>query len=147
MLELLTILTLCTLIYFLVRKVAKKRRGNAQPTRTATGVDAWIAGEVARIVAKKLALSRDDVNRSMGGDPDAEIVSACERVVSRVEVVYERIAGASLEVRADVHFEDGTQQRVSKSVTEAELPASVREELAKSGASQLHRGWSFPWAD
>jgi hypothetical protein len=147
MLELLTILTLCTLIYFLVRKVARKRRGEAKTTRTATGVDAWIAGEVAKIVAKKLALSREDVNRSMGGDPDADIVSAVERVVSRVEVVYERVPGGQLEVRADVHFEDGTRERASKTVADAELPLSVREELSRNGASQLHRGWSFPWAD
>jgi hypothetical protein len=146
MLEILVIVALCGLIFALAKRVVQKRRGKATTARVATGIEGWIASEVAGIVAKKVALGRSEVERSMTGAPEAEVVSAVERVVSRVEVVYERLAAGQLEVRAEVHFEDGSHQRATKMVGWSELPEGVREELKRSGAAQVHKNWSMPWA-
>jgi hypothetical protein len=147
MFELFTILSLCTLVFLLVRRVVRKRRGAAPAGKRPAGIDAWIAAEVAGVVSKKLALSRDDVTRAMGGDPDADVVSAVERVVSRVEVVYERLAGDGLEVRVEVHFEDGTQQGSTRKLAAGEVPGSVRDELSRTGASRMHHAWAMPWSE
>lgn len=147
MLELLTIASLCGIIFLLTRRLVQKRRGKKVAAPTRTGLEAWIASEVAGIVAKKLALSKDDVARTMGGDPDAEIVSSVERVVSGVDVVYERLAGGQLEVRAEVAFEDGTSQRATRMAGWSEIPDAVRDELSRTGAGQVHRAWAMPWGE
>lgn len=147
MLELLTIFALCSMVYLLTRRLLQKRRGKKITVKVKNGVESWIAGEVAGIVAKKLALSKDDVTRSMGGDPDAEVVSAVERVVAKVDVVYEKLAGGQLELRAEVAFEDGTSQRATRMCSWSELPEAVREELGATGASRVHRAWEMPWGE
>lgn len=147
MLELLTIASLCSIIFLLARRLVRKRRSTKAPAVTRTGLEAWIASEVAAIVAKKLALSKDDVTRAMGGDPDAEIVTAVERVVAEVDLTYERLIAGQLELRAEVRFEDGTSERATRMLGWSEVPDAVREELNRSGASQVHRAWAMPWTD
>ena len=51
------------------------------------------------------------------------------------------------EMRAEVAFEDGTTQRATRMVGWAELPDEVRDELARTGASQVHRAWAMPWGE
>jgi hypothetical protein len=148
MLELLTIASLCSIIFLLARRLVRKHRGKkvAAPKARA-GLEAWIAGEVAGIVAKKLALAKDDVSRAMGGDPDADLVTAIERVVSRVDLTYERLIAGQIELRADVRFEDGTSDRATRMLGWSEVPDVVRGELSRTGASQVHRAWALPWGD
>ncbi len=147
MLELLTIFALCSVVYLLTRRLLQRRKGRKITVKVKNGVEAWIAGEVAGIVAKKLALSKDEISRSMGGDPDADVVSSVERVVAKVDVTYEKLAVGQLELRAEVCFEDGTSQRATRTVSWSELPDGVREELSTSGASQAHRAWAMPWGE
>ena len=143
MLAFLTLLALVGLIFFWSRRAAKKRAGKAKPTTSA--VDLWVSREVSSIVAKKLALTKDDVQKSFAGDPDPETVTSIERAVAKVELVFEKLAAGGTELRAEISFEDGTSQRAARTIGWSELPDGVREELARTGASRVHRPWSLPW--
>jgi hypothetical protein len=143
MLAFLTLLALVGLVFFWARRRAKKRSSGA--ARAPSGVDAWVSREVSAIVAKKLALAKDDVQKTFGGDPDPETVTSIERAVAKVELVFEKLAAGETELRAEIAFEDGTAQRATRTVGWSELPDNVREELARTGASRVHRDWALPW--
>jgi len=144
MLAILTLLTLVAFVFFWTRRLSKKNHGGGAAKRAST-FDTWVSGEVGAIVARKLSLAKDDVARSFGGDPDPDLVSSVERAVARVELVFEKLAAGETEVRAEVAFEDGTSQKSVRSIGWSELPDSVREELARTGASRVHRAWALPW--
>ncbi len=144
MLALLTLVALVAVVFYWTRRRSKKRSVGA--AEKVSGVDGWVAREVSAIVAQKLALAKDEVARSFGGDPDPDMVSAVERAVAKVELVFEKLAGGETEMRAEVAFEDGTAQKATRSVGWSELPDDVRAELARTGASRVHRAWALPWA-
>lgn len=144
MLALLTLITLALFIFYVARRLSKGKASSA--ARQVSGVDAWVSREVSAMVAKKLALAKDDVQKTFAGDPDPETVTSIERAVAKVELVFEKLAAGETELRAEVAFEDGTSQHATRTIGWSELPDGVREELARTGASRVHRAWALPWA-
>ena len=144
MLALLTLFALAAFIFYWARRLVKGRPSPAAPV-VAHAADAWVVREVAAIVGKRLSVGKEELGRTLGGNPDPELVSSIERVVARIEVVYERLVAAQIEARVEVAFEDGTKEKSARTVGWSDLPAEVRDELGRTGASRVHRTWTLPW--
>ncbi|MBL9027363.1 MAG: hypothetical protein JNL21_34550 [Myxococcales bacterium] len=148
MLEIICLAVISLFVFLLVARITKK--GGAKRKTNAvreSAAEVWARAETARIVATKLAAEEVDVAATLGGNPDPDLVSRIEKAVQKVEVVYERVPGSttSADIRVEVTFEDGSTERVVKRSMFGELPETVKDDFATSGAAHVFRPWLFPW--
>lgn len=148
MLEIICLAVISLFVFLLVARITKKRgaKGKTNAVRE-SAAEVWARAETARIVATKLAAEEVDVAATLGGNPDPDLVSRIEKAVQKVEVVYERVPGSttSADIRVEVTFEDGSTERVVKRSMFGELPETVKDDFATSGAAHVFRPWQFPW--
>lgn len=148
MLEIICLAIISLFVFLLVARITKKRGAKRKPTTLIdSAAEAWARTETARIVAARIAAEEADVASTLGGNPDPDLVSRIEKVVQKVEVVYERVPGntTSADVRVEVTFEDGSTERVVRRSLFGELPETVKDDFATSGAAHVFRPWLFPW--
>lgn len=147
MLEIAALAALALFVFLLVSRIAKRRSKATEPARQESPIERWARDEAARLMASRLELEEVDVQKTLTGAPDPEIVARLEQRVKQVETVYERVAGSrdEADVRVEVSFEDGKLERTVKRIAWSELPEHVKDELAKTGAAQVFRPWVFPW--
>jgi hypothetical protein len=148
MLEIICLAVISLFVFLLVARITKKRGAKGKPnTVRESAAEAWARAETARIVATKLSAEEVDVAATLGGNPDPDLVSRIEKAVQKVEVVYERVPGSttSADIRVEVTFEDGSTERVVKRTMFGELPETVKDDFATSGAAHVFRPWLFPW--
>lgn len=131
----------------LVSKLAKRRNGKSNRASTDAAIDVWAVSEIARMLAARLEVEESDLQTTIGGNPDPDLVTSLERSVSGVEIVYERAPGATgfVDLRVEIRMDSGAVDRSIKRVPWTELPEAVRDELAKSGGAHVYRPWQFPW--
>ncbi len=127
---------------------SKERRLKKAPPKPRSEVEQWIEEALARELGRRLELEDVAVLGAFRGDPDADVVSAIEGVVRGVRVAYERLPHGDqrYEVRAEIAFEDGSSAAGKATFDAAKLPESVREELARTGATFVFRAYAFPWS-
>jgi hypothetical protein len=150
MLEIVVLGILGGLVALLTARLVRRRRAH-KPGAKARGrspLEHWIDDQVTQEIAKKLTLERDVVSKSLRGDPDPDTVVSLEQGVRSVQLAYERLAHAKeAEVRIELSYEDGTLSTIRKRIHWDEAPQAVRDELDRTGASQVFRSWHFPWSD
>lgn len=145
MIEILALISLVLGVYWVVRRFTAK---SASPVAAEpSAIERWAEREALRIVATRIDASQATLERVFAGQADAEVVREVEAKVAGVDIAYERAAGGrdEIDVRVEVSFEDGHVARGQKRVAARELPESVRDELAQTGASHVYRPWLFPW--
>lgn len=148
MLEIICLAVISLFVFLLVARITKKRASKVRSTSAReSAAETWARGETARIVAARLEAEETDVATTLGGNPDPDLVTRIEKAVQKVEVVYERVPGSttSADIRVEVTFEDGKTERVVRRTSFGELPDSVKDEFATSGAAHIFRPWAFPW--
>jgi hypothetical protein len=123
------------------RKKKKSLHGDVR----STPIDAFIIEAVARAAAKRSGMSTSDLEKSLGGDPDPEVVGRLEELVREVEVGFERLPDGGFEVRTRIHFEDTTVESAARRFDAGDLPSAVSSDLTRSGAARAFRRWDFPW--
>jgi hypothetical protein len=145
MIEILALIGLVLAVYWVVRRFAAKPASPATQERSA--MERWAEQEALRIVASRIEVSQATLEHAFAGQSETEVVREVEAKVAGIDLAYERAAGAreQVDVRVEVSFEDGHIARGQKRYALAELPESVRDELAQTGASHVYRPWLFPW--
>ena len=101
-------------------------------------------------IASKLADKVGDVasiEKTLHGDADPEIVSSIEEHVRGIDVEFikDTHTGA-IDVVVHVRFEHGDEATARKTVSLADLPASVREDFDRKAVSREFRKFAFPWS-
>ncbi|NUP10406.1 MAG: hypothetical protein HOW73_30520 [Polyangiaceae bacterium] len=134
-------------VYVLVSRLAKRGKKKSAPSRAEAAIETWAKAEVARLLAARLDIEAEDMATTLDGNPDPDIVTKVEKLVSGVEVVFARALGSTndADVRVEVRLDNGGLERSVKRIAFSELPDDVREEFAKSGTAHVYRPWSFPW--
>jgi hypothetical protein len=134
-------------VFLLLRKRTGKT--TAPLSSSSAAVDRWmkdaLPGALAERMAKK-GIDRAHVATTLGGDPDASVVSAIEQAIRGIEIEYMRDPQATdLEVRARVRFDDGTEEDLRTRIAFTEAPASVQNDFERKATSRAFRKWDFPW--
>ena len=112
-------------------------------------LDAWVLSDLATLVRDRLPAGIDEkrVEKSLSGDPDPEVVSALEDVVSSVEIEFLKDAlDGRFDVVLRVRLDDGSERVQRTRRTLADLPARVRDDFEKKALTRARLGWGFPWA-
>jgi hypothetical protein len=136
--------------FWIAKKIAQRLFGKRKSERiTQPAIETWVASEVARLTALKLALDESRLRASIQGTPEADVVTAVEANVARAEVVYEKpaqgLSHPELEVRLDLFFEDGSLSRSARKALWKDVPEFVRSEFERTGAAHVFRPYRFPW--
>jgi hypothetical protein len=137
------ILIAAVLVWILAKR--KKKKSVHAEVRS-TPIDAFIIETIARAASKRSELSTTELEKSLGGDPDPDVVGRLEELVREVEVGFERLPDGAFEVRTRIHFEDTSVEGAARRFTPEELPDAVSADLERSGAARAFRRWDFPWA-
>lgn len=83
---------------------------------------------------------------TLADEPDADIVGKIEEVVRAVELEFVRYAHeAEVETTVRVRYEDGKTGTATRGLALADVPAAVRDDFDKKGATRVFRTWAFPW--
>jgi hypothetical protein len=139
-------IALFILLIFLLAKVFRRRNRLKTPVQRSE-VDRWVDQELARELARKLAIDHDGVRRSLQGNPDPDVVGAIEHAVRSIELCYAKAAtGGDVDVRLDVTFEDGSSFTTNRQLRLDDVPQSVRDEYRKTGGARVYRPYLFPWS-
>jgi hypothetical protein len=145
--RILLIVAIALIVFLAFRKRGKK--APVELTSSSAAVDRWLKESLPAVLAAHLAtkgIDRAHVATTLGGDPDASVVSAIEGAVKAIEIEYVREAHASnLEVRARVRFDDGSEENISTHIAYTEAPASVRDDFERKATTRAFRKWDFPW--
>lgn len=89
---------------------------------------------------------RGKLRGTLGDEPDADVVAKIEELVRSVDLEFVRYAHESdVGTSVNVRYEDGHVGTATKRFALADVPASVREDLEKKGATRVFRTWAFPW--
>jgi hypothetical protein len=133
-------------LYFIVRYfLSRKKTPKNDMVHELAVLEPWIHEVLGRTLGRKLDLG-ERLFKAFAGEPDADVVTAVEGAVDRVELEFVKYAHEThAEVHLHVVFEDGTRHTewTKKAVTE--LPVSVREDFEKKAVTRLYRTWEFPW--
>jgi hypothetical protein len=134
-------------IYFIVRYfLSRKKTPKNDMVHELATLEPWIFEVLGRSAGRKLDLG-DRLFKALSGDPDADVVTAVENAVDRVELEFVKYAHEShAEVHLHVVFEDGTKHTEWTKKAVSDLPTSVREDFEKKAVTRLYRTWDFPWA-
>lgn len=133
---------------------SRKGRLAGEPSERSAVVDTWATGTVEKVVRSAVltATPTSDEEKRFGrtlrGEPDADMVSQLERLVSQVDLEYLRFDHESdVEVTLTVRYEDGRGSSTSrKRFAMNEVPAAVRQEFDHKATQRVFRAWEFPWA-
>jgi len=134
--------------FYLLGKLARRKHKPAPLSAVADPLGQMIEEQVVVMVSEGVGISPEALVLSLRNAPEPEIVSAIEKGVARVELVFERRPGAGalrVDLTVEVHFEKGGFDRRIHEVTYAWLPADVVKDLYRTGAARVHRPWQFPW--
>lgn len=89
---------------------------------------------------------RRKLTRTLGDEPDADVVGKIEELVRAVELEFVRYAQDNdVETTVRVRYEDGKTGTSTKRLALAEVPEAVREDFEKKGSTRVFRTWTFPW--
>jgi hypothetical protein len=134
-------------VFLVLRKRTKKT--DAPLSSSSAAVDRWMKDALPQALAERMAkqgIDRAHLASTLGGDPDASVVSAIEQAVRAIEIEYMRDPQATdLDVRARVRFDDGTEEDLRTRITYTEAPASVRSDFERKATTRAFRKWDFPW--
>jgi hypothetical protein len=134
--------------FFLVGKTGRRKRNKDARAPGSDALQQLVEEQVVLMVSEGLALHPEALVLSIRTAPDPDIVSAIEKGVARVELVFERRPGAGalrVDLSVEVAFENGGFDRRIHEVSYAWLPSDVVSDLYRSGAARVHRPWQFPW--
>ncbi len=134
-------------VFLILRKRNKK---TTEPlSSSSAAVDQWLKDTLPGALAERMAkkgIDRAHLASTLGGDPDASVVSAIEQAVRAIEIEYMRDPQATvLDVRARVRFDDGTEEDFRTRIAYTEAPAAVRDDFERKATTRAFRKWDFPW--
>ncbi len=137
---------LAALVIYLVLAILRRRGEEAAaPRRERTEIDRWIDDALSRELHRKLDLEREVIARALDGTPEPDVVGSIEEAVRAVQVKYAWNPDGTVDVRLDLSFEDGASASASRVFPRAVMPADVKDELTRTGASFVLRTVHFPW--
>ena len=145
MIEVLAIVALVLGVVVVARRLGKKPAPVA--AHAVSPVERWAELEVRRLLGARVDASAASIERAFAGQPEPEVAREIEAKVAGIDLAYERAVGSveAADVRVELSFDDGHVARSTKRVPWNELPESVREEFAHSGAAHVYRPWLLPW--
>jgi hypothetical protein len=140
-------------LVFLLYSRAKSKRGGEPVRDTTPALDRWLR-EVLELELAEGALGmrvstpeeRKNLARTLGNEPDADIVGKIEEKVKAVELEFVRYAHETdVETTVRVRYEDGKTGTSTRRIPLADVPEAVRSDFDKKGSTRVFRTWSFPW--
>jgi len=152
--RILVVVAVAFVVWFFLRKRDRKIR--VALSSSSPAIDRWLSDALPTALAGKLGgkgIARAQIVETLSGNPDPHVVSEIETAVRAIELEYIRFPAegsrdpraSTLEVRARVRFQDGTEENVTASIPYAEAPASVRDDFEKKATTRAFRTWDFPW--
>jgi hypothetical protein len=89
---------------------------------------------------------RLELARTLGDEPDADVVGKIEELVRAVELEFVRYAHeGEVETTVRVRYEDGTTGTSTQRLPLADIPEAVRSDFDAKGSTRVFRSWAFPW--
>jgi hypothetical protein len=150
-----TVLAIALGIALAVYLVARARRKGAPDAvrDTTPALDAWLR-EALELELAEGALGlrastpeeRKKLARTLGNEPDADVVGQIEEKVRAVELEFVRYAhDTDIEATVRVRYEDGKTGTSTRRLAAADVPAGVRTDFETKGSTRVFRSWAFPW--
>lgn len=133
--------------FYLLGKLFR-RKPRIEKRRATDPLAHHVEEQIVLLVGDKLDLDPDALAATLREAPDADIVSAVEKGVDRVELVFEKRPGGGasvVDVSVEVLFSDGKLDRRINQVNAGWLPRAVAHRLFGSGGARTHETWLFPW--
>jgi hypothetical protein len=152
MLALAVVLGVVVAILFFARDRRQRTRG--APVRDTTpALDAFLREALEEELAEgALGLRRSTkeerrrLAQTLAHEPDADVVARIEQSVRAVELEFVRYAHETdVEATVSVRYEDGRTGTAKRRLASGDVPAGVREDFDKKGATRVFRTWTFPW--
>ena len=147
-----TSILLAVLVFYVALKLLRrrekreKREAVRKHRRERTEIERWLDDALSRELSRKLDLERDLLLRTLEGAPEPEAVGPMEEAVRAMQAKYVWRPDGSVEVLLDVTFEDGTTASATRIFPRSAMPAAVRDEFSRTGASSILRPLHFPWS-
>lgn len=92
------------------------------------------------------AEERKPLTKTLGSEPDPDVVTKIEAAVRTVELEFVRYAHDSdAEVTVRVRYDDGNKGETSKRLAWTDVPEAIRSEFDRKGGTRVFRAWTFPW--
>lgn len=145
-------LLLAVLVFYVALKLLRrrdkreKREAIRKHRQERTQVERWLDDALSRELSRKLTLERDLILRSLEGAPEPDAVGPMEEAVRAMQAKYVWRPDGSVEVLLDITFEDGTTASADRIFPRSAMPADVRDEFTRTGASSILRPLHFPWS-
>jgi hypothetical protein len=97
-------------------------------------------------ISRSTSEERARLARTLGNEPDADVVGKIEEVVRAVELEFVRYAHEpDVETTVRVRYEDGKTGSATKRLALADVPEAVRTDFEKNQSTRVFRTWAFPW--
>jgi hypothetical protein len=97
-------------------------------------------------IASSTPEERKKLARTLGNEPDADVVGKIEEAVKAVELEFVRYAHeADVETTIRVRYEDGRTGTATRRLALADVPLAIRTDFEKNGSTRVFRTWFFPW--
>jgi hypothetical protein len=140
------------LLAFLLFTRSRKSSGEAVRDTT-PALESWVREALEHELADGLlgvrgstTEERKKLSRTLGNEPDADLVGKIEETVKAVELEFVRYAHeADVETTVRVRYEDGKTGSTSRRLPLADVPVAVRADFDSKGSTRVFRTWSFPW--
>jgi hypothetical protein len=89
---------------------------------------------------------RRKLTKTLGDEPDADVVGKIEELVKAVELEFVRYPHeTNIETTVRVRYEDGKVGTATRRLELADVPEGVKSELQKNATTRAFRTWPFPW--
>jgi hypothetical protein len=134
--------------------VRSRRSGSAEVARDTTpALDRWLA-EALELELAKAVLGFDNstpeerkrLAKTLGNEPDPEVVGKIEDKVKAVELEFVKYAHETdAEVTVRVRYENGDTGATTKRLSWSDVPEAIRTDFDKKASTRVFRTWTFPW--
>jgi hypothetical protein len=119
----------------------KKREKEAQ-----SGLDRWVDGALAGLVAQRGGMDREGVARALGGIGAVEpLVRILDAELKAVKILFQRSGSGRVSVELVAVLGDGKARRCTSEMDWDDLPEPVREGLLCVGDGRYELPWEPPW--
>jgi hypothetical protein len=150
---LLAVVTLALVLAYFYLKRSREERSKEDVRETTPAVDAWLRDVLEHELAEgALGLKRSTpeerrpLARTLGDEPDADVVGKIEETVRAVELEFLRYPHEDdIEATVRVRYENGKVGQATRRLAMSDVPEAVRTDFSSKGATRVFRTWSFPW--